>query len=235
LIHEDAVAAEANDYFKCTKDGGHGRLALQRALAVSCNVFFYTMHGRLPAASLVRTAHRLGLTERCGLSGRGGAEPVHPLPGTHLRRILFPVGHGCQTTPLAAAVFLNAILNDGHVLEPQVLPADGRVARQVRRVVRPLEPFFLLRRAMREAVMTGTAAAAGRELRVPLGGKTGSGIRGNDVFRLDGWFLSYAPAEAPRILLVAVTTGSAGNGLPLANSVRFYRGLEQRGFFSKQR
>ena len=54
--------------FQCWKEGGHGPSTdLEKAFAVSCNVFFYQLALKLGPSALLSAAHRLGLTSQTGV------------------------------------------------------------------------------------------------------------------------------------------------------------------------
>jgi penicillin-binding protein 2 len=47
--------------FRCHREGGHGVVDLKRAIAVSCNIFFYELGVRLEIGRIARWARKLGL------------------------------------------------------------------------------------------------------------------------------------------------------------------------------
>ncbi len=80
-----------------------------------------------------------------------------------------------------------------------------------------------LRPMLRAVVERGTAARAFAGCRIPVAGKTGTAqVGGGDRFRIDAWFIGYAPAENPQIAF-AVVVESGGYGgeksAPIARAI----------------
>lgn len=153
------------------------------------------------------------------------------------------IGQGATTsTPLQVARGVAALVNGGKVLRPHI----------VRRVVSPgavdvpviepeivgsidVRPEFsdLIRRSMEGVVHdsrgTGRRSRLERHPTIRVGGKTGTAQvvaleRGEerDEFRDHAWFVGYAPAEAPEIVVVAlIENGGSGGAVaaPVARQV----------------
>ncbi len=132
----------------------------------------------------------------------------------------FAIGQGdVAVTPLQMAVAFGAIANGGTRVVPRVAAstvADGRVRSLPAPAARAHVAFGpqllgYLRTALRAVVVRGTAAGAfaGMPADWPVSGKTGTG----EVFGKGdiAWFVSYAPATAPRYS-VAVTISQGGTG-----------------------
>jgi penicillin-binding protein 2 len=163
--------------------------------------------------------------------------------------VIAGIGQGYTlATPLQLATATMAIANNGTVYKPQLLkawtdPATGRVhyaASQVlsRVQVKP-EYLKLVRDAMVQVTQPGgTAAAAGAGAPYLFAGKTGTaqviGIKQNQRYnakeialrnRDHALFISFAPADAPRIV-VAVMVENGGHGgstaAPIARKVIDY-------------
>ena len=134
----------------------------------------------------------------------------------------FSIGQGdTLTTPLQMAQVFAAIATGGRAFTPQVAdalvdPVTG-LAEDIApapAVPVPLDPTVgaHLRDALPAVVTEGTAAQAFRDFPLdqwPVAGKTGTAemVAGNDT----SWFISYAPATAPRYV-VAVVVSQAGLG-----------------------
>jgi penicillin-binding protein 2 len=56
-----------NHTFRCWKRGGHGRVDLRRAIAQSCDVYFYHLGARLTIDPIASWSKRLGLGATTGL------------------------------------------------------------------------------------------------------------------------------------------------------------------------
>ncbi len=144
------------------------------------------------------------------------------------------IGQGYVTvTPLQMAVATAAVANGGTLYKPRLVRAvRERATSRVREIAPqdrggvPLQDrtFTLLQESLRGVVLHGTGGRARSKL-VEIAGKTGTaqtvGARPNQVstkeeaipkqFRDHAWFVSYAPAEDPKIA-VAVIVENTGHG-----------------------
>lgn len=219
LIHEDVLVPGRGDYYKCSLLHGHGPLQLGGALAHSCNVFFYALHGRIDWERLGSTFHR------SGLSLHGGRITM---PQLLTRRVLGTVGETTVVSLASAAAFVTGILNDGLLLRLQETGRPQPAGRWGNAAL-----FAVLREGMRDCVRYGTGKAAAGAGLPAIAGKTGTARQAGEIFRTDGWFISYAPFHKPEILIAAFSTDTTGNKVPLENSVLLYRQLQQAGYFGR--
>jgi penicillin-binding protein 2 len=146
------------------------------------------------------------------------------------------IGQGeTVVTPLQLATAYAALVNGGTLFEPRiakaVVSADGTV-REVPPVERgrvPVDPEVLdyIRAALSHVTQDGTAAGAfgGFDFdTVSVGGKTGTA----EVFgkKDTAWFASFAPAEDPQFVVVAMFPDSGQGGQVAAPVVRkIYEGI----------
>ena len=140
----------------------------------------------------------------------------------------FAIGQGdTLVTPLQLATVYAAVANGGELLEPHVARAlvapDGTVreiAPRVRSTV-PVDPEVL--EYVREALggvtrPGGTAAGAFAGAPVHVAGKTGTGeVAGKQD---TSWFASFAPAEAPELVVVGMVSQGGTGGTVAAPMVR---------------
>lgn len=160
------------------------------------------------------------LTELCGPEGaqwRGGDA------------VNLSIGQGdLLATPLQVAASVAAVANGGTVWRPHVAAAvhhsrnrtDVTAARRVGRVGLDPDALGLLRRGL-EAVTGpgGTAADAFAGAALPVAGKSGTAESPTQPF---AWFAGYAPADAPRYVVVAlVEEGGSGSRIaaPIVRSI----------------
>jgi penicillin-binding protein 2 len=148
------------------------------------------------------------------------------------------IGQGAvTTTPLQVARALAAVVNGGKLLKPrivrQLVASDGRIIQQASdqpEVIGTLEiePWVLdkVKQSMVGVVEdkrgTGHRAALPKERGISVGGKTGTAqvaSRESGSKREDhAWFAGYAPADKPRIVVVAILE-NAGHGGAVAAPV----------------
>lgn len=199
----------------------HGALDASKALAVSCNGFFYEVATAVAPERVRDTASRLGFGERTGIEL--GDEPgVVPDPAEARRadRLLDAVGHGkYRVTLLQLARAYAALVNGGKLQRLGVVRARRNSHGTLLPTKRPLERALEFSAPHLELVRTGllatVAADYGRahEFAIPglaFAGKTGGadapplpGAAPDAPAESDGWFLAYAPADAPKILVAA--------------------------------
>jgi penicillin-binding protein 2 len=198
--------------FKCWKREGHGSLDLTGAITASCDVYFYQLGLRLTLPHLLEDGTALGFAERSGIDLGREQRSVYPPNTEYYNRRYGPrgwtnavtlnlsIGQGENSQTLMNMMrFYAALAGNGNVEAPFV------VARRAGTVPRPLgltaEQLAGLRNAMCAVVQRGTAAASGgRE--VNACGKTGTAQNphGDD----HGWFIGYAPADHPRIVVGSI-------------------------------
>lgn len=141
------------------------------------------------------------------------------------------IGQGLTTaTPLQIAVAYEAIANGGVVRQPTVGRALVDRSGQVVREIDPQETgrvgdaatLRFLGRALTGVTRPGGTAAAAFEGfpldKFPVAGKTGTAqVEGENS---TAWFASFAPAHAPRYVVVAMVTNGGAGGETAAPAVR---------------
>ena len=131
-----------NRTYRCWKRGGHGTVSLRRAVAESCDVYFYQVGQRLGVDRLARYARMFGLGEKSGV------EMEHEKPGLiptaawkkskrgqawqEGETLSIAIGQGYDlATPLQIAEMTAVIANGGTLYKPSVIEKvvdpDGRV------------------------------------------------------------------------------------------------------------
>jgi penicillin-binding protein 2 len=242
-----------NRFFRCWRKGGHGSVNVHEALVHSCDTFFYQVAQRLGVDVIAQYARWFGLGEPTGIELDHERSGVIPDSAWKLRRFGQPwfagetlsvaIGQGYVTaTPLQMANAL-AMLATGVRFRPYLVrevesPEGAVVFRQEPQRVAELavRPSVLkqVRDALRDVVERGTGKNA-RLPNVAVAGKTGT----SQVVRLGkerphpgrlprehrdhAWFVAYAPAEDPEIVVAAVVEHAEGGGgavaAPLVRSV----------------
>jgi penicillin-binding protein 2 len=195
---------------------GHGRLNLQRAMAKSCDIYYWVVgRDHLGVERIVNHAREYGFGETAGIDLPGEIAGFVPTPQWKDRRfherwlggdtMNMSIGQGYTlVTPLQMANMTAMTVNDGVVYRPHVLkevrdPVSGAVesaaAREVihRSTVTP-EIFARVRRDMRTVISEGTAQFPLNIKSVQIAGKTGTGEVGLQN-RWHSWFTAFAPYE----------------------------------------
>jgi len=165
--------------WRCYARGGHGPIALLKALQASCDTYFYSLGYELGPDRLADTARLLGFGTPTGV----GID--REIPGIVPDRAYYVRHHGAYTpglvvntgigqgdlavTPIQLAVAYAAIVNGGHVVKPQLVaevrsPDGTPVEHFAPKIVREvgLEPTVLT--SVKDSlshVMEGGGTAAG--------------------------------------------------------------------------
>ncbi|HPT27884.1 MAG TPA: penicillin-binding protein 2, partial [Bryobacteraceae bacterium] len=77
-VHCSGGASFYGRYFKCHKKGGHGTVNLHKALAQSCDVYFYTIGNRMGIDKIAEYAELAGLGRKTGIDLPGEKEGTIP-------------------------------------------------------------------------------------------------------------------------------------------------------------
>lgn len=236
--------------FNCFKRSGHGELTLVPAIAQSCDTYFYLLGDLLGIDTLAHYARDwFGLGEATGIEIREqeGVVPTEAWYRAKGRRfqpgfaINAAVGQGdVKVTPLAMARAYAALVNGGRLLRPTLVrhvgPPEAAPREVAPQVVRELDlaPEFvdLVMRGMWGAVNDPDGTAATSAIRdLPFAGKTGTaqaperrpGVD-EDVARWlledHAWFVGYAPARRPRVVVAAFVEHGGFGGAVAAPIVR---------------
>ena len=217
----------------------YGPVNFMKGVAVSCNIVFWTLGGRLGDERLHRYARMLGLAQPTGIDLP--TEASGTIPSAEWKRRIYKepwypgdtmnmaIGQGyVVVTPVQVARMLSAVANGGTLFAPRlarrVLAADGFEVMSYAPVssgklaVAP-ESLATLREALRMAVEWGTGTAAA----VPglaVAGKTGSAENPRGIPH--AWFAGYAPADRPALVVVAFVEHGFRGGVtaaPIAKAI----------------
>jgi penicillin-binding protein 2 len=195
---------------------GHGRLNLQRAMAQSCDIYYW-MVGRehLGVERIVSYAREFGFGETTGVDLPGEISGFIPTPQWKDRRfherwlggdtMNMSIGQGYTlVTPIQMANMTAMVVNDGKIYRPHILkevrdPVSGAVERSAQAELfheSDIDPrvFERVRRDMRTVISEGTAQFPLNIRSVQIAGKTGTGEIGVQD-RWHSWFTAYAPYE----------------------------------------
>jgi len=184
-----------NRVYRCWKKGGHGKVDIIKALAESCDVFFYQVGQKLGVDRLAWYAKASGLGSATGIHLDHEASGLIPTAAWKQKRTGIPwqegetlsvaIGQGFNlATPLQMAVFTSAVANGGKRYKPLILEAiktlDGRLLHEeTLRVIGKLpvgeKTLDLVKEGLWQVVNSekGTARRI-RLSRIQISGKTGT-------------------------------------------------------------
>ena len=195
---------------------GHGRLNLHRAMAQSCDIYYWTT-GRdyLGVERIISYAREYGLGSLTGIDLPGELSGFIPTPQWKERRfherwlggdtMNMSIGQGYTLiTPIQMANMVCMAVNDGKIYKPHILkevrdPVSGEVLSYskpvlLRSSIIDNKIFEAVRRDMRGVISEGTAQFPLNIKTVEIAGKTGTGEVGL-ADRWHSWFTAFAPYQ----------------------------------------
>ncbi|HEY3705308.1 MAG TPA: penicillin-binding protein 2 [Terracidiphilus sp.] len=219
-------------FFHCDKH--HGVLAIQQAIPLSCDTFFYALAQRLGIDTISRYATSFGLSQKTGIDLPNEMSGVMPSTQWEWKNyhqkyyagntISVGIGQGeTQVTPLQLLRALSGIASDGHFVRPHTVIA-GQVPEDFQHAIIDsfpgsgektvnLDPgtWMTVTEGMAAATTTGTAAASHIE-GVDFAGKTGTAqvVGGGDTHVKGGartpnsWFVGMVPRRNPELAVVVL-------------------------------
>lgn len=208
-------------YFRCWDRRGHGSLPLDRAIERSCDVYFYQLGLRIGLTRLIAGGVKLGMREKSGLDIPDEKVSRFPYAVDYYNRRYGPrgwsnavvlnlsIGQGENSQTVAnMARFFSALATDGHAATPEIVRRDPRREKIID--VSP-EELGRLQDALAGVVSERGTAGGSRIQGIVLAGKTGTSQTGREDEEDHAWFVGYAPAGDPRIL-VSVMLEHGGSG-----------------------
>ena len=216
----------------------HGWTDMKKAIAESCNVYFYTIGGGygdqigLGPTKIKEYLELFGWGEKTGIDLPGETEGF--IPDKEWKKKTWDtawwdgdtynlsIGQGfLQITPLEVVNSFAAIANGGKLLQPQVVKEIVNDKKEVVEEIKPkiirqdfINPdnLQIVREGMRQAV-TGinspqASAVLLNSLPVSAAAKTGTAELGNNYY--NNWVTVFAPYEDPEIVLTVMIESVKG-------------------------
>ena len=224
-FHCPGGASFYGHYFACwrQKQGGHGNISLHRAIAQSCDVYFYNVANKLGIDRLAQYAELAGFGHKTGVDLPNERDSTMPSTRWKMRMfrqkwyagetISVGIGQGAVTaSPLQLAAAEGGLAVGGawyqpHLVKiktPKLLRAGKLNSENVQEVIAGMYGVVNEGGTGRAAALpnikvcgkTGTAQLASNQ--VLKGTKLGQTMKDN------AWFIGFAPEEAPEIVVVAL-------------------------------
>ena len=218
----------------------NGWTDMAEALAVSSDIYFYTIGGGFEGqkgmgiANIEKYAKLFGFGEKTGVDLPDETQGVIPSPEWKIENFKgdpWRVGdtyhtaigqYGFQVTPIEMVRAVGAIANFGKLLTPHFILGDGDMENQFSTLDLKKEYFDVVHRGMRQAVTTGTATS----LNVPyvqVAAKTGTAQLGVAKNKINSWIIGFFPYENPKYAFtIMMEAGPASGG---ANAYSIMREL----------
>lgn len=227
----------------------HGWTALRKAIAVSCNVYFYTIGGGyggqagLGPTRIKKYLQIFGWGEKTGIDLPGEKsgfipdkqwkETVKKEPWRDGDTYHFSIGQGdLLVTPVQVAAAYSAIANGGTIYRPRIVDKivgpDKNIIEQTKpevigQVAVDKENLKIVREGMREGVLYGSSVAL-NSLPVSSAAKTGT-AQTSKVGYYQNWVSVFAPYENPEVVLVVVVEdvqGLQAAAVPVAQGILYW-------------
>jgi cell division protein FtsI/penicillin-binding protein 2 len=217
--------------FTCWRRDGHGPLTLEQGFAQSCNIVFARVMQRLTPAELESYAHKLGVLDEVGWTGKTDGEQLlrqldteenGQLFGAHTPHndegVLMQTAIGqrdVRMTPLQASNMIVTLLHGGKAYSPRVVQ---EILYQTDRVMEKFPVQLLDSKAgrvsaatsrtlvnwMREVVTDGTGLGL-KDAKWKLAGKSGTAqLETGKQEKVNQWFIGYGPVDSPKYAVSVV-------------------------------
>lgn len=215
----------------------HGYTAMREALAVSSDVYFYSIGGGFggqPGLGITLIDKYLsffGLTENTGIELKGEISGLIPTPEWKKEKFngdiwrlgdtfITAIGqYGTQITPLNAVRFTAAIANKGKLLKPSLI-LGGVEEPVVSNVDFREADWKVIHEGMREGVTYGTSVGINLPY-VTAGAKTGTAEIGSGKTYVHSWTTGFFPYENPRYAwAIIMEKGPATNTIGATSIMR---------------
>lgn len=202
----------------------HGFVDLISALAQSSNVYFYIVGGGFEGQKGLGVNLIKKYAEMFGFGNKTGIEigeeksfiadsswKKENQPNDPLWRIgdtyNLSVGQGyVLVTPIQMAKFISAVAMEGKMIIPHLVQNQDKnfsSRNLVKETDLGAENFKIVKIGLEKAVAEGTARALSG-LGVKVAGKTGTAETGKKNDLINSWFISYLPAENPKLAIAVV-------------------------------
>jgi penicillin-binding protein 2 len=189
------------------KPGGHGSVDMRKAIAVSCDSFFYGLAFELGIDKLASFVRHFGFGEKTGIDIEGEIGGLLPTPEWKMRRykqpwymgetVIVGIGQGYTlVTPMQLAQATAILANKGTVIRPHIVSAitnskTGETRSVGYQVVEKIplneQNLEIVRLGMMDVTQPGgTAASVGANAGYNIAAKTGTaqviGIKQNEKY-----------------------------------------------------
>ncbi|MDR1434142.1 penicillin-binding protein 2 [Candidatus Endomicrobiellum devescovinae] len=231
-------------HYTCWYKPGHGWLDLIHATAQSCNIYFYQLGLKLGVKNLEKFSKKFYLGRKTGVDLPNEKSGFVPNPEWKKSKqkmkwlqgdtVIFSIGQGgLWITPLQMAHMMSSIANKGVCNKPyaveKIIDVNGEELyrhkpEKEERIDLSDLTWSLLHTALLETIESGTGKRCKFKY-IKVAGKTGTAQ--NPHGKDHAWFISYAPADNPEIVIAVIVEHGGGGGV---NSVPIGRKIYEAYF-----
>ncbi|MDR1400730.1 MAG: penicillin-binding protein 2 [Endomicrobium sp.] len=215
--------------YSCWCKQGHGKVNLFSAMVQSCNVYFYRLGLKLGVKNLKKYAKKFHLGQKMGIDLPNEKKGFVPNPEwkksklktrwLHGDTVILSIGQGALwVTPLQMACMISAVANKGVCRKPYIVDwvassNGGKIYSHKldfeEQIILSDRTWDLLHKALLEVVESGTGIRS-KIAGIKIAGKTGTAQ--NPQGDNHAWFVSYAPADNPKIAIAVIIENGGGGG-----------------------
>lgn len=242
-----------NQTYRCWEEDGHGSLNLIEGLIHSCNVYFYNLARELDWQSIIDTARNFRFNRPTHIDLPDEAKPQLSTPELKESRYQRPwvegdalnavIGQGYSlVSPVKQAQLVGSVVT-GEIIRPTVARRATR-DKPTKEVDIPEARRNRLIDAMDQVTDQGTGYWAQHDtnyqtIEPDILGKTGTVQKvkrddQEDTPPSDAWFISAAPVDDPRYVVVVFRIeGGSGGSVAAPHARRIYQGMNRLGYFER--
>ncbi len=205
-------------WFRCWEKKGHGSLDLEQAIKHSCDTYFYQLGLKVGLSRMIAGGINLTMRDKSGIDLPEENQPYWPYAvkyyndkygrnWSNAETLNLAIGQGANSqTVVNMAKFYSAVSMRGMSPRPEIAHLIPQ-RKQIFRLSSTQDSVLL--EGLKAVLQGGGTAAASAIQGLTLAGKTGTAQ--NPGGQDHGWFVGFAPADRPRIV-VAVLLEFGGHG-----------------------
>jgi penicillin-binding protein 2 len=239
-FHCSGGASFYGHYYACHLKSGHGTISLHRAIAQSCDVYFYNVGNRLGVDRLAHYAELAGVGHRTGIDLPNETQGTMPSTKWKMRlsrqkwfageTISVAIGQGAVTvSPLQIAAALGGLGDGGKWYKPHLEKDEAPVL--LRRGNFNPQNLQDVISGMYGVVNEGGTGRGAILPEVKVAGKTGTaqlassartkGAKMGTSLANNTWFVGFAPADKPEVVVAALyeNSGESTYAVPIVRDV----------------
>lgn len=234
IIHDRGAITVTSQYdpgasftFEGWDPSGLGPMNARRAIAMSSNIYFYTVgggHGNfegMGVEALTRYYTMFGLGSDSGIDLPNASEGLIPTPEWKREQTgeswyvgdtyNLSIGQGdLQASPIQMARAYAALINGGRLVSPHLVSPE----QEEQQIDVSQDNLQVAQEGMRQVVSGGgtTSPAVFADVGVDVAGKSGTAETAPDMRDPHAWYVAYAPYEDPELVsAVIVEEGEGGS------------------------
>ena len=232
------IMPNSSKIFKDWKKGGHGEVDIIKAIAVSCDTFFYGLGIELGIPKLNNMLRKFGFGDKTNIDIPNEKKGLIASPKWKKNKYkkkwyqgetaITAIGQGyTQTTPIQLALATTKLINPNNIIQPYLFQQNilPKYMKKELENIKENKNLSLVKEGMSLVTKEGgTAAFIGRTTDYNVSAKTGTaqvfGLKEGQVYneatlpdRLKdhALFIAFAPSENPE-LVIAIVIENGGHG-----------------------